>query len=486
MAINIFDKACLIKVINDIESAQNQKRKKKEFNNNQIYNGEVTFFVEKRLKEIFPDTYHEFTKSGINLAKKVVDKLSVSYSEKPKRYLDGGEEETDFYSEILEKAGGNSNWQLYNDFAILHKYSAMQIYYEYDINDELVIKMRALYPSQFDRVVDDFGKTEVVVVSMPSENGKTRIDGDNRLSIIQDSADDQKERCYEVYTEFNYVKVYVKGSGDKMDCRYEIDENNPDMVNPIGIIPFVFFQRGDNTITPVASSLGEETVTVNEIMSIILTGGTLNCFGNLIVKHPAKQKLSDEMTSSLFGFIDLPQLEGEAKATEADYINPQSNITAFREAIAAYAISILDDYGITAGQSLKGETESFSSGLDRALASADTTKEVSKTQQYFSKNEQDVFNIIARITDVAGLYKFRSEKISVIYKKEKPLISESEQISNIKEKIALGLITRARAIIELEPNTTIDEAKAQVVEVEQDKARSAQDFLEGFDGEIQE
>lgn len=485
MHINIFDENILRRVITDIESAQNQERKRKEFDNCQIYNGEVVHYVNKRLKEIFPETYKEFTKSGINIAKKIVDKLSVSYSEKPKRYLNGGDEETDFYNEILEKAGGNAVFQLYNDYSILHKYAAMQVFYDYDLNDELIIKLRGLNPTQFDRVVDDFGDTKMVVLSMPTEAGQTQIDGDNRKALIQDSADDQELRCYDIYTDENYRRVHVRGSGENMYFKYEIFEDNPNDLNPIGKIPFVFFQRGDTTLTPVPSSLGQETVTINEIMSVILTGGTLNCFGNLIIKHPAGQAISDEIANSLFGFLKLPQVDGaDAKPTEADYINPQSNITAFREAVAAYAISILDDYGITAGQSLKGETESFASGLDRALAMADTSKEVSKTQQYFSKNEQELFDIISAITEQAGYYNFISESITVIYKKEKPLISESEQLENIRLKIDLGLITRAQAVRELEPNMTVDEAKEQVIEVEQDKAQNTQRLIEGFDGEI--
>ena len=486
MAINIFDQGCLQKIFSDIESAQNQKRKKEEFDNSQIYNGEVTWYVSKRLQELFPETYSEFTNSGINIAKKVVDKLSVSYSEKPKRFLNSNDEESEFYNEILEKAGGNAVFQLYNDNAILHKYAAMQVFYEYDLDDELCIKLRALNPTQFDRVVDDFGRTEMVILSMPSENGKTMITGDNRQSIIQDSADDKQDRYYDVYTRENYIRVKVQGSGEHMKCFLMYDDSNPDAVNPIGVIPFVFFQRGDNTVTPVTSKLGQETITINEIMSIILTGGTLNCFGNLIIKHPAGQAIEDDIAQSLFGFLKLPQLDGEAKPTEADYINPQSNIEAFREALAAYAISVLDDYGITAGQSLKGDVEQFSSGIDRALASADTTKEVSKTQQAFHSNEQNLFEIIAAITSAAGEYNFTADKIAVIYKKEKPLISEAEQIRNIKDKIALGLITRAQALIELDPNMSIEKAKAQVIEVEQDKARTTTNFIEELNGQIQE
>ena len=72
MHINIFDENILKRVITDIESAQNQERKRKEFDNCQIYNGEVVHYVNKRLREIFPETYKEFTKSGINIAKKIV------------------------------------------------------------------------------------------------------------------------------------------------------------------------------------------------------------------------------------------------------------------------------------------------------------------------------------------------------------------------------------------------------------------------------
>ena len=328
----------------------------------------------------------------------------------------------------------------------------------------------------------------MVIVSKPNETGKTQISGDKRDAIIQDAPEDEERRVYEIYTDHNYMVVHISGSNNEgLKIYPQTDENNLDFINPIGVIPFAFYQKGDNTRLPVPSSLGAETTTVNEIMSVILTGGTLNTFGNLVVKHPAKQNLPDTMAASLFAYLKLPQLGGEEKETTADYINPQSDITAFREALAAYAISILDDHGITAGQSLKGQTEHFSSGLDRALASADTTKEVNKLKQSYQTIENQIFNIIKSITEITGMFKFRSERITIIFNKEKPLTSESDLIANVRAKLDLGIITKAKAIIELEPNITLEDAKAIIEEVSKERTELAFNSMgENDNGIIQE
>lgn len=470
MGLDITDVGVVKQIIQEIELEQNQKRKRKEWDNSRIFNGDVRYYAKKRLQEVYPKTYNSFTVSELNLSKKIVEKLSVSYSKKPKRKLEK-DGDTEKYNEIMSMCGGNKPWYLFDQFSNLHRYSCLEFSYGQNIDGSPWTYLRPLTPFQFDRIVDDYSRTICVIKSLPTESGRRDIRGDNYDAIIQDEPEDNNLRRYALYTDEYFVKVIVSGDKKNLKVQYEIDEDNKERKNPLGVIPFVFYQEGDETVLPVHSPIGSQTTTANELMSIIMTGSALQSFGNLIISAPSEQDLPDELQNSLFTYMKLPQIDGEIKTT-ADYIQPSPDIPSILEVLARYVISVMDEWGIKSSQSIKGSVQQFSSGIDRLLSFADTFEKVTIMQSSFEKLENQLYRIISKWSELTGFHKFTSQSVNVVYNKQKPLLSEEEILKNIKTKFELGLIEPWEALRELEPNITPDEAKKKIEEIRKNKLTS--------------
>jgi hypothetical protein len=89
-------------IINEIESAENQERKRKSFISSQVEGGNLKTYVCERVKEMYPQTWSAYTISDYSLLKKIVDKKAKSYKEAPLRSL-STPEQTEAYADIVSK-----------------------------------------------------------------------------------------------------------------------------------------------------------------------------------------------------------------------------------------------------------------------------------------------------------------------------------------------------------------------------------------------
>lgn len=478
--VNLLDEGYVRKIISDIETSQNKERREEEIKAFEVYSGNLKEHVENRLQQIYPKTYASFTIADLNLSRKITDKLAKAYKQNPVRELQT-EEETESYTQLMSDIDAANAWQTFDVYYNLHRYAAMWFSYVPQEDGEDKLLLRPLTPFQFSRVVNSIGETEVFIVNFPTNDMYETTDTDGRKAIIQDSHQDQSCRRYAMWSNEQHVVIrYYEIADEKtgaITCKivYENIDGNEDNRNPLGIIPAVFAQQGDNCALPIINPLTHQTIEYNQQYSVMLTGASLQTFGHLVLKHPAEQKMPDEIYNSLFTYSRLPQVDGEVETT-LDYLNPSPNLNSNLEVMSNYGHQIITEHLGDGSQNVKG-SDNFTSGLDRMIAMSDITNKIESNQQVYSRAENGLFKIIKKYYEERNDMKFRSENISVKYNKSKPIQSESEILANIEKKIDLGLIERHEALMILDPNISAEAAKDKIEAVKQEKMQNMSDFM---------
>ena len=189
MEYDLNDDNVIQSILDEVYSTENDDYRREIDKQWRILRGDLSYFVEANLKKIFPKTYSSFTPSNINLAAKITQKRSMAYKESPRRELKN-DKESEAYDDILKEAGAKWVWRDFDTYKNHFKYAAMW-FSPYEEDGEQKIKLRALRPNQFSRVVDDKDRTKVFIVHLGnSENSAHEVRGDNIRTLIQDEPED--------------------------------------------------------------------------------------------------------------------------------------------------------------------------------------------------------------------------------------------------------------------------------------------------------
>jgi hypothetical protein len=441
-----------------------------------ILRGDLKHFVLAELQRLYPKTYKSFSVGDINLARKITDKRSKAYKESPLRVL-SSPVEAESYADLNTEVGSLWQWRTFDQYKNYFKYAALWFsFYEEDGKQKPML--RALRPSQFSRVVDEKGKTAAFVVYFGSSfESSNLVRGDGQRSLLQDEPEDKGYERIGIWTASQHAVVTVKRSN--ADFTREAISGNELGVNDLGAIPAVFDQEGDAQDRPAYNSLPDQTVLLNVIYSIILSGMSVQAFGQLVIKYPQSQTMPDVQQNGIFTFLKLPQVgEGEPETT-ADYISPSPQIEASLNVFQTYASAVLSEHGVNGGE-FTGDTKSFTSGLDRLLSQMDTTEIVEDNQQSYAEKEKELFEIIKAFGSKSGEVSFTSELTNVVYKKPKPMQSEKELLEIIKMKLDNGLIEKWEALVTLDPNMSEDDAKAKIEAIKGVKEDAVEKNMQGL------
>ena len=463
-------------ILKDVYSADNDEYRKEIDKQWRILRGDLKHFVDEHLREIFPKTYASFTPSEINLASKISHKRAQAYKESPLRIL-SKDNETEAYNEIMKDVGAKWVWR---DFDLYknHLKSAAMWFSFYEKDGAQKIKLRALRPNQFSRVVNDKDETAAFVVHLGnSESSANRIDGDGMQSVTQDEPEDNISKDVAIWTESQHVVIRIESAKDgSTSFKRMILADNEDGVNQLGMIPAVFDQDGSEMERAPLNPLSNQTITLNYIMSVIFTAASSSAFGQLVISHPQEQPMSDTLQQGLFTFMKLPQVGGEEPATTADYINSSPDLQSMMEVFRLYAASILDEHGVKS-EGIKGGVQEFASGIDRLLSNASTVEIVEANQESYAEKEQELFEIIKEFLSLTGQVNFSTEEIIVQYKKPRPMQSDTELLEIVEKKLQLGLIEEWEKFIVFNPNMSQDEAIKKLEAIEETKQSKMEMFI---------
>lgn len=460
------------RIVTDIESEQNRLRKKEDFDSYQVMSGNQRQYVQAVLENMYPQSHKVMIPSNINITKKVVDRIGCVYKDAPARKVNGQASEVleDIYTEGKFNRGFNSLDKTFN------RSRCALAWVQNDPEIKTMFKMVALPQYSFDVVIDnDSLDLKMVILSYPDTtittgDRRTRSDATNQIIAESQLDSGLDSKVYAIWTDDYYVTVRATQINKTTVIDYIVDEENPNMLNKLGRLPFVWVtSQPDVPEFPTPNPLAQEAVNIN-VMNSSLLSAAVRQYGVLVLKYPQGSPIR-ELHSGHSVAMQLPQKTDQDPhiETTAEYIVPNSDLAGMKDTFLEYASGVLSDNGLE-GSTLSGETKNFSSGLERLIASASIMDKRSANIETYKDVETEVFEIIKRYDEVNGTRLFKStDTLSVGYPEPKAIVSEKEKLEVLKMKDELGVLEREDKFKEVFNGITTEDIKEKMQRIDDNK-----------------
>jgi hypothetical protein len=487
--INLLDQSVISTIISDINGSEDRNRKKHSFDSWQVYAGNQEPYVKAELERTRPKSHNAYTVSNISLSKLITDKKAQAYRKQPRRRVSNDDVKTAFLEDIYKEADAHRQLAFMDCVTNLHKYSLFWVNYR---EQEERFQFMTLQGHEFSVVRNkDTGALECVILNYGNLDitaGARAGDGYDNLIAESQADSSANSQVYALWTNEQHIVIKVEmakvqtknGTEIKRSITYVPIEGNPDNVNKLGTIPFIFISKELSQDMPTPSPLFKQSVIYNALMSEVLTASNIQGTGTLVLSYPEKYegKFKDVATG-LTSTIKLPQSGNPSdRETTVEYISPSPALAAQKDVYFGYMRQILSEHGITTSQGLDGASETFSSGLERLMANADVMGQVESNQELYVAVEREVLRILTAYSDLLGLgYFIEDDILEVTFPKPKLMVSDSETLANIEKRLNLGLMQRYEALMMIDPNLSENQAKEKLLEIDGERMNSMRAVL---------
>lgn len=478
--INLADISVRKKLIEDIKSHENKKRKYESFKQFECYMGRLRQFVLDYLLSQFSKqtVYTMPIIDSINISSRVVNKQASLYKTPPKRTFTNIDE---------EQAMALENWYL--EYGINTKFFKSNRYFKLQEQSFMMLvpgldkkmKCRVITPHMIDAIPSDIDP-EVADGYILSVHDKqwfnTPSDGQNQMTADQDDYLTNVEK-YLVWTKTENFLMNGKGE--------YLTEVFP---NQIGELPFIdiaegkdyeFFVRGGQALTDFAIQYCGALSDLAQVVkmqgwSVGWLKGTPSVMPEEIVVGPNKVlKLAVDPNNP-----DAP--------LEFGYSSPNADIQGAMSYLEMLISNFLTSRGLDSNIiSSKGESQKFSSGVEKLLAmidSFDASKQDMDIYKYAEKNFFKIFkkwnNLMVNTPNKILDFIIPEDcEVEVQFEMPQNIQTTQEKLQSIQLKLELGLITKVEAIAE-DRGITKEMAQQILVDIQQE------DMNEVDDGETQD
>ena len=287
---------------------------------------------------------------------------------------------------------------------------------------------------------------------------KVRVDGSGNPAEVEyfvSALDNGRERWAFWSKTEHYYKVYdAKG-----DFAIQSISGNDEMINPYGLLPFVFFQNGfrDGYFWDMYSG--------GDLVEVTLDVAVYNTFKNYMIKWQSFKQIVVQGTNvgAIKGQILDPS---QALTIEGDDVNfevldLQANIKELRETINDQATNVAVNYNISPSQFRM--TSQVSSGFSLQMENAQLDEFTKEQQSDFIEYEKELYNLIVTIGNAEGASFSESAEFSVNFN-DITYAESPDTTANAREKnINLGL-TNPVEIIANKYNISMEEAEEKYQE----------------------
>ena len=296
----------ILQILTETSKSEDKDRRRNSFNAYQIYSGNQKVYIERELARTRPKSWTSYTISNISVSKMVTDKRAQSYNENPIRSVDGNESKTELLNDIYKQANGLRELQFHDVVFNINKYDLMWVNYR---EEDQAYQFICLHPYEFVLVRDkDTGEVLIVGLNYPNtemtqdarsqgpESGITGGDGIADLIAENQSDSAAQGETWVFWSKDQHVKVRTNSVPEIVDgievLKKSIDyidiPGNPNMVNPLGVLPFVLTTLDTAIDYPTVNPITEQSITFNTQQSETLTAKNIHGSGIQIFKYPEK------------------------------------------------------------------------------------------------------------------------------------------------------------------------------------------------------
>ena len=233
-------------------------------------------------------------------------------------------------------------------------------------------------------------------------------------------------------------------------------EDNDEMVNPFGVLPFVYLHNGWRDESFWDMYTGDD-----------LTGGTIDMavhltFLNHIIKTQSFKQLvgkGDNVGELLGQVLDpLSILTLTGQNTEISVLDLQSNYDQLHKVVQELANNLAIGYGVSPSQFRM--TSQASSGFALQMENLKLDRFTLEQQADFKVYEQALFTLIGDVSDYYG--KAINGEMTVDFVEPNYPASETEQLTIDQQSIDLGLSSPHKVLMRNNPDLTEEDARVDV------------------------
>lgn len=379
---------------------------------------------------------------GLPVAKKIVNKLSETYTEAPVRHSENDQEIVDL---ISDQTDINCVMEQANKYLEACGSAMLELF-----TDGEGLRLRAIAPSDFLVHSDDL------------------YDPDSKPTMIIKRMGE--EWWYVITRDFRYHIIDGKIAG-------EIEGNE------LGLTNFVYLKKGSKLTPPINEELKQLSVVPSVILSA-MNAGLLYTSHSLMATIGLQPTQGEDGQKSKLEYsprsiISLePTQEGTSGTLQV--IEPKIKLAETMQFIGDKITSFL---ALNDVRSNLIEGNNSASGIAKAIDNSDSSIQTLKSQTFFQKVEQELWNKIATYNNwLVDNTRFVGSKftpdfeISIQFKTPQPMVSQKERIEVNRSLLDAGLITKKRALQELFPYETEEMIDARIAELNEQTQNMANIF----------
>lgn len=405
---------------------------------------------------------------SINIPKKVADKLSKVYALPPVRKT-SDETDADLVDGISKLADVDGVMHYSNRLYNLQRMGAVEFFAK-DGKQRIRVLAGHQYLPYSDDPVDPLNVT-VFIKFMGTELRYGQMFDEDGRKVTQE---DQPRRVdiFHVYSDDEFLVIDSDGKIDR-DKMAELDR--ADGVNPCGTIPFVHIANSTLELIPYPNKTALDMAVLIPKLLTDLNYAAQFMSHSLIYTTNTDLKNAEVAPDAI---INLGDTDGEGNSPTIGSIKPEVDIERVLQLIEFELSAYLSSVGIkaaTQGSMMPGRE---ASGFAKAMDEGDATSERKVQAEAFKKFERKLWQKMALmqaywsrsnlVTDKRQFSPQFIENFSVAFGEMKHLVSQKEKLEKVQTMRSLGLMSKAQALKELEPDLSDEQIQQRLSEIDEE------------------
>lgn len=419
----------------------------------EIYEGALLRYVKRALAEQldrqpFKEAFERVP--GINILRKLVQKLSTIYSGEVMRRMDDETDQqlVDWYTSQmkLDAYGADAN-----TFFNLFKYAAWEPYVE-----DGEPRIRAIPAHQF-------------LVWSDDRNDPTKPTVFIKFMGHEDPFDPKSKQIYWLYTDDEFLAIDNQGSIVLDDMK-----DNPEGINPYGKIPFVYINKSRYKLVPNPDTdLHSMSILVPILMADLNFAAKYQTFSIVYGIDLDVDNLKFN-PNALWNFQSNPQ----GIKPEVGTIKPSADLKDMLDSIQTQLGMWFESRNLRASTIGTLQPDNASSGIALMIQNLDTSDDRKMQVRYFEEAEKKLWKLLINYMHPvwvdSGMIEdrrlFSDDRVMVKFPEQKMLKTDQERIQNVIMKLNEGLASKRLALRELYPQLDEDELQELMQEIDDDQA----------------
>ena len=502
--INWLDKSDRLTVIRAIKDNENKERKNISLKQYEILNDRLYQYVYDYLKTQFADkTVKEMPIiSSVNLSQRIVKQEASLYRARPTReFYNVSDDQKEALHEIYEKMNVDDRMLRANEMFKAQAQTTVQVSLV-----EKELKLRNLWAHQVDVIPDDENpeKAQAYIISTfdkqnsienvqsklnQSSSGYSGLLPDHQNQVIADG-DDYKAKLNRFYVWTKELNFVMDGNGDVLSQDQENSMQHLPFTDIASNKDFEFWVRQGEGVT-------DFTIQFNALLSDIANVVRMQGWGQAYFKGPESAVPTESLQVGLNKVLMLYTDANNAAETEFGFAQPSADIQGSLEFLKATLSIFLSSKGIDPKvASLSGESEKFTSGIDRMLSMIQKFEASKSDAALFEHAEDQIFQSIKAYINTYQGSDLMHERysigeipmdayVTIHYAEPQSYQSESEKLDLLKKEIDMGIKSKVKAIEEYYDIEEADAVKMLGEIANEQKMNAPELSTDGMNGEDQ-